>query len=170
MLNRAGGRQHSQKVVESVSSLAWKHGVAPTTSSPPQGRTVKMPFTVSRVLRLGRACLSVRHCAAMRCPSWGSTALCRPAAAYGNAPSRVRPRELPEERIFRQHQRETSATLVIVLMAIGPLWMLLLWHQEKAAEREEQLRRSGVFAEVTDVTRGGWGRWWDNSYSFDWRK
>lgn len=64
---------------------------------------------------------------------------------FGNAPTRVRPVEVPREFAFRQSERETSASLLIVFMFIVPMWMILLWHQQRSAEQIKALEETSVF-------------------------
>lgn len=56
---------------------------------------------------------------------------------YGAAPSRVRPVETVREHAWRQNEREVSASLLIVLMVIAPLWMVLLSHSKEAENESE---------------------------------
>lgn len=58
-----------------------------------------------------------------------------PRRRFGNAPSRVRPVETPQEHALRQSEREISASIVIVIMFIVPLWLFVL-----SAESQEKKR------------------------------
>ncbi|GET88666.1 hypothetical protein, conserved [Leishmania tarentolae] len=53
-------------------------------------------------------------------------AVCTPARHFGNAPSRIRPVETPPENMWRQSERETSASIVIVIMFMVPMWLYVL--------------------------------------------
>ncbi|AYU78896.1 hypothetical protein conserved [Leishmania donovani] len=68
-----------------------------------------------------------------RCVS--CVAVCTPARHFGNAPSRIRPAETPAENMWRQSERETSASVVIVIMFMVPLWLYVL-----SAHGQEQKR------------------------------
>ncbi|CAG9574112.1 conserved hypothetical protein [Leishmania major strain Friedlin] len=61
--------------------------------------------------------------------------VCTPVRHFGNAPSRVRPAETPAENMWRQSERETSASVVIVIMFMVPLWLYVL-----SAHGQEQKR------------------------------
>lgn len=54
---------------------------------------------------------------------------------FGNAPARIRPREVPMEHPFRQSEREVSASVVIAVMFMVPMWFFVI-----SAEREEWKR------------------------------
>lgn len=56
---------------------------------------------------------------------------------YGAAPSRVRPVETVREHAWRQSEREASASLLIVLMVVAPLWMVLLSHSKEVDNESE---------------------------------
>ncbi|KPI83029.1 hypothetical protein ABL78_7957 [Leptomonas seymouri] len=69
------------------------------------------------------------------CPSTVYT----PACHFGNAPSRVRPVETPQEYAWRQSERELSASIVIVIMIVVPLWLLVLSAESQEKKREAVL-------------------------------
>lgn len=54
---------------------------------------------------------------------------------YGVAPTRVRPVETVREHAWRQSERETSASLLIVFMFVVPLWMIILSQSNKHSEK-----------------------------------
>ncbi|CAD2219127.1 hypothetical protein ADEAN_000662000 [Angomonas deanei] len=56
---------------------------------------------------------------------------------YGNAPTRVRPVELPKEYSLRQSERETSASLAIAIMFIIPIWLFVLSGEKREKDREQ---------------------------------
>ena len=90
-----------------------------------------------------RLCSSRRITAAIRAATPTSfsryvkaaSVLQTPARSFGNAPSRIRPVETPQEHAWRQGEREISASVIIVVMFIVPLWLFVL-----SAESQEKKR------------------------------
>lgn len=90
-----------------------------------------------------RLCSSRRITAAIRAATPTSfshyvkaaSVLQTPARSFGNAPSRIRPVETPQEHAWRQGEREISASVIIGVMFIVPLWLFVL-----SAESQEKKR------------------------------
>lgn len=55
---------------------------------------------------------------------------------FGNAPSRVRPVEVPIEQPLRQSEREVNPSLVVVFVIVVPLWLFALSAGEQEKKRE----------------------------------
>eukprot|EP00796_Vickermania_ingenoplastis_P006504 gene6504-4686_t len=68
------------------------------------------------------------------------------ARRFGEAPSRVRPVEVPREHAWRQSEREVSASLLIAFMLIVPLWLIIASNAERSREQAAALRHSGCRA------------------------
>jgi hypothetical protein len=81
-----------------------------------------------------------------------------PGRGFGNAPSRIRPIETPQEHAWRQSEREMSASVVIVIMFAVPLWLFVLSaesHEKKRdAVRTWALEQRAAHA-PNDVNDGG---------------
>ncbi|KAI5688451.1 hypothetical protein MNV84_03918, partial [Leishmania braziliensis] len=77
-----------------------------------------------------------------------------PARFFGNAPSRIRPVEAPHEHAWRQGERESSASVVIVIMFMVPLWLYVLsahgQEQKRAAVRAWALEHRAAHRNTED--------------------
>lgn len=87
-------------------------------------------------------CLSMHYpvAAAVYLDSHHRTTMYSSRRSFGNAPSRIRPVEVPEEHAWRQSEREISAFIVIVVMMILPLWLFVLSAESRDHHREEVRR------------------------------
>ncbi|KPA84122.1 putative mitochondrial hypothetical protein [Leptomonas pyrrhocoris] len=79
------------------------------------------------------------------CRPRGAAAVRTPARHFGNAPSRVRPVETSPEHMWRQSERETSASVIVVIMIIVPLWLFAL--SAESQERKRDALRAWALAQ-----------------------
>ncbi|KAH9593374.1 hypothetical protein LSM04_001958 [Trypanosoma melophagium] len=59
---------------------------------------------------------------------------------FGNAPSRVRPVETPQEFAWRQSEREVNAAVAIAVMFVVPVWLIVLSGTQEEEKREKVLQ------------------------------
>ncbi|CBZ27158.1 conserved hypothetical protein [Leishmania mexicana MHOM/GT/2001/U1103] len=99
----SSGAVHSCRISSSLQALVASSGTLCSSCS--QAFTTSSSDTIS----------SARYASCV--------AVCTPVRHFGNAPSRIRPVETPAENMWRQSERETSASVVIVIMFMVPLWL-----------------------------------------------